>query len=77
MKTFAAIWTAISLALIAAPVGAASCRDILFEETSFTVCEADPKSETIRLFLNDAEGRRRSSPNVGPGCSPDFSSAAR
>ena len=57
MKTFAAIWTTISLALIAAPVEAASCRDILFEETSFTVCQADPAKETIRLFLNDAEGK--------------------
>jgi uncharacterized protein YigE (DUF2233 family) len=57
MKMFAAIWTAISLALIAAPTEAASCRDILFEEISFTVCEADPATETVRLFLNDAEGK--------------------
>ena len=57
MKTFAAIWAAISLALIAAPTEAASCRDILFEEISFAVCEADPATETVRLFLNDAEGK--------------------
>ncbi len=58
MKTYAAIWTAISLSLFAAlPAWAAGCRDIVFEDTPFTVCEADPAAETIRLFLNDAEGR--------------------
>ena len=55
---FAAIWTAISLLLLAAlPAVASGCRDIVFENTPFTVCEADPASETLRLFLNDAEGR--------------------
>ena len=58
MKMYAAIWTAISLALLSAqPAAAAGCRDIVFEDTPFTVCEADPKTEEIRLFLNDGEGR--------------------
>jgi uncharacterized protein YigE (DUF2233 family) len=55
---FAAIWTAISLLLVSAlPAVAAGCRDIVFEDTPFTICEADPASETVRLFLNDAAGR--------------------
>ena len=54
MKTYAAIWTAISL--FAAPAFAAECRDVTFEDTSFTVCEADPGQDDIRLFLNDPSG---------------------
>lgn len=55
---YAAIWTTISLVFLAAlPAQAAACRDVSFEETPFTVCEADPAVDTIRLFLNDAEGR--------------------
>ena len=56
MKTFAAIW--ITISLLAAPAVASDCRDVSFEETSFTVCEADPASEDVRLFLNDASGAR-------------------
>lgn len=56
MKTFAAIWIASSLALLASAVSAAGCRDLRFENVPFTVCEADPASEDIRLFLNDADG---------------------
>ena len=55
MKTYAAIWIAINL--LAAPVLAAECRDVTFEDTSFTVCEADPGQDDIRLFLNDANGK--------------------
>lgn len=56
----AAIWIATSLlALIASSAGhAASCSDTVFEEVSFTICEADPASEDIRLFLNDDDGRK-------------------
>jgi uncharacterized protein YigE (DUF2233 family) len=54
MKTFAAIW--ITINLLAAPLGAAECRDVTFENTSFTVCDADPAKEDIRLFLNNDEG---------------------
>lgn len=58
MKMYAAIWTAISLAVMAAlPASAAACRDVVFERTPFTVCEADPATDTVRLFLNDADGR--------------------
>ncbi len=54
MKTCAAIWITISLAT--APLYAGECRDVEFEDTSFTVCEADPATEDIRLFLNDDDG---------------------
>ena len=58
MKMYAAIWTAISLSLLMTPpAAAAGCRDVVFEDTPFTVCEADPAQETIRLFLNGADGR--------------------
>ena len=57
MTMFAAIWKATSLVFLAAlPAEAASCRDHVFEGTPFTVCEADPATETIRLFLNGADG---------------------
>lgn len=55
MKAFAAIWIAISV--FATPAAAAECRDVLFEGQSFTVCEADPSKEIVRLFLNDQDGR--------------------
>lgn len=54
MKTCAAIW--ITISLLAAPAYAAGCRDVMHEGTSFTVCEADPATEDVRLFLNDADG---------------------
>lgn len=57
MKTCAAIWTTISLCIWAGAAAAAECRDIVFEDTPFTICEADPARETVRLFLNDANGK--------------------
>jgi uncharacterized protein YigE (DUF2233 family) len=54
MKTSAAILTTISL--LAVPAMAEGCRDLDFEGKSFTVCEADPARDDIRLFLNDADG---------------------
>lgn len=56
MKTYAAIWTAISL-LAAAPA-AAGCEDMRFDGASFTVCDADPQANTVRLFLDDADGNK-------------------
>ncbi|MEM7718055.1 MAG: phosphodiester glycosidase family protein [Pseudomonadota bacterium] len=54
MKMYAAIWTTISL--LATSAFAADCRDLEFDGASFTVCEAQPAADDIRLFLNDAEG---------------------
>lgn len=54
MKTCAAISIAISL--LAAPALAATCRDTEFDGARFTVCEADPATDDIRLFLNGPEG---------------------
>jgi len=56
---FAAIWTAISLSLFAATAAfAADCRSVEFKDTRFTVCEADPASEDIRLVLDDTSGAK-------------------
>jgi uncharacterized protein YigE (DUF2233 family) len=53
---FAAIWTAISLTLLAASAAtAAGCRTVVFEDTPFSVCESAP-SDNIRLYLRDDEG---------------------
>ena len=57
MRTFAAIWTTISLALLA-PAEAAGCEAIIFEDVPFTICEADPASDDIRLMLDDADGAK-------------------
>ena len=56
MKTFAAIWIAISL--FPAWGMAAQCTDVAFEATEFTVCEADPAREDIRLFLDASDGSK-------------------
>ncbi len=54
---YAAIWTAISLSLLAATSAlAAECRAVEFEGSAFTVCEADPATEYIRLVLDDSAG---------------------
>lgn len=55
MTMFAAIWTTISI-VVAAPQEA-GCRDVVFEDTPFTICTATPGTESIRLFLNDADGQ--------------------
>lgn len=55
---YAAIWIAISTLVAALPAAAASCRDLSYENASFTICTADPATEDIRLFLNDDAGQR-------------------
>ena len=47
MKTFAAIWT-ISL-VWAGLAWAADCRNEVFEDVPFTVCEADPMKDDIEF----------------------------
>ncbi len=39
-----------------APASAASCRDTEFDGLSFTICEVDPASDDLRLFLTDDRG---------------------
>ena len=39
------------LAWLAPAAHAADCRDLIFENTDFTVCSVDPARETLRLFL--------------------------
>ncbi|EPX82535.1 putative periplasmic protein [Rubellimicrobium thermophilum DSM 16684] len=48
---------AFALAVLAGPAAAVTCRDIRFEDMPYTICEAAPRQERIRLFLNDADGR--------------------
>ena len=36
---------------------AVDCRDLSFENTSFTICSVDPAKETLRLFLYGQDGR--------------------
>ena len=56
---YAAIWIAISATLLAlvGPLQAADCRALDFEDTPFTVCQTDPATEDVRLFLNDDKGK--------------------
>ncbi|MGR3512397.1 MAG: phosphodiester glycosidase family protein [Paracoccaceae bacterium] len=56
MKTYAAIWTTFSLLLTAPATFASECRDVAFEDTSFTICEADPAAAEIALYLSDSDG---------------------
>ena len=56
MKMYAAIWITISLLLVPSMVEAAGCQSLDFEDTPFTVCQADPGQDDIRLFLNDTDG---------------------
>ncbi len=44
-----------ALALLAALPAAAACRAITFEGAGYTLCEADPARDDIRLFLNDPD----------------------
>ena len=44
------------LALMASPVAAVTCDQVMWQNTSFTVCEVDAESEDLRLFLRDEDG---------------------
>lgn len=56
---------AVALGLVLAPVlavvlagpASAACRNLPFEELTFTLCEASAEQD-LRLFLDDAEGQR-------------------
>lgn len=47
----------LGLAWLAAPASALECHDISFEGLPYTICEAAPRQERLRLFLNDAAGK--------------------
>ena len=40
----------------ATPSSALTCRDIDFDDHSYTICEAHPAQEDLRLFLRDSQG---------------------
>lgn len=52
MKT---IWASLTLILLGGAVQAADCRQTVFEDTPFTICEARA-GEDIRLWLKDGTG---------------------
>lgn len=60
----AATWTRTSATLLALALGGAAaaseagCREITFDETPYTVCEADPAQDEIRLYLDNRDGDR-------------------
>jgi len=43
-------------ALKGAPAGAAECRNVTFDGSSYTICEVDMDRDDLRLFLNDDAG---------------------
>jgi uncharacterized protein YigE (DUF2233 family) len=43
-------------AVAAGPAAAAECRDIAYEDIAYSICEVDPRTEELRLFLNDGAG---------------------
>lgn len=49
-------WMWLGALALASPVGAVECRDVRFDDTSFTICEVDPSTEDLRLFHADDEG---------------------
>jgi len=53
--TRALLHAALPLLALAAPASAASCRAITVEGAGYTLCEADPARDDIRLFLSDPE----------------------
>ena len=55
-------------ALLAATAAGATCRDITFEDTPFTVCEAS-SADDLRLFLNGPDGPYGSIAAVDAGLS--------
>ncbi|MBR9650193.1 phosphodiester glycosidase family protein [Thalassovita aquimarina] len=53
---FPALAAALSLSF-ALPAAALTCQDTELDGKSYTICEADPAREDLRLFLRDGEGR--------------------
>lgn len=47
---------AVLVLLAALPTAAVTCRDIVFDDTPYTICEADPAREDLRLFLRNEDG---------------------
>ncbi|SLN43375.1 phosphodiester glycosidase family protein [Roseisalinus antarcticus] len=45
------------LVLLAGPAAATTCFETTWAETDFTICQVDPATEGLRLFLSDAAGR--------------------
>jgi uncharacterized protein YigE (DUF2233 family) len=52
-----ALLPALAWLALAAPALALDCRDVEFEGLPYAICEVAPREETLRLFLNDGNGR--------------------
>ncbi len=48
---------AVALGLVAAPAWAVECRDVTHSGNGYTICEVDPATEDLRLFLKDPGGK--------------------
>jgi uncharacterized protein YigE (DUF2233 family) len=44
------------LAVLASPLAAVECRDIIHEDNQYAICEVDMTREDLRLFLYDSQG---------------------
>lgn len=49
-------WAWGTLVLLASPAAAVTCEDVMFRDTSFTICTVDVASEDLRLFHRNADG---------------------
>lgn len=49
-------WAAACLALLATPALAVTCEDVAHLGQSYTVCEVDPATDDLQLFLRDDAG---------------------
>jgi len=50
-------WLALAVALLAWPVAAVTCRDVAYQDTSFTACTVDLATEDLRLFLYGSDNQ--------------------
>lgn len=60
MKRYGGMWKVSALCAAAlcwaAAAGAVECRDVTWKGADYTVCEAAPQTDTIRLFLYNDDG---------------------
>ena len=56
MRWLSLMSTLIAGAMLASGVAALECRDVIHDNNRYTVCEASPEQEQLRLFLKDDQG---------------------
>ncbi len=55
------------LCALSGPLAAVECRDVIFDEVSFTICEADATTDKIRTFLYRDTGKPYGTFSALPG----------